>query len=619
MSKSRVKRLSPTGLEVTDLAFAPDGRHLATASKDKTIKVWNVSTRRVVATLAGHANDISHLAFSSDGTRLASTSRIDGSVKLWDWALAEEALSVKQRVGVKAARGRPEDNRSALAFSPDGLRLLSLAKGELTVWETTAAPKRTSAPPVPNSEPPNLPAGPQPLEDRAVPLFGLGWAFNFGGIRTGAKGIGIALDDAGNIYVSGMYSGKVDFDPNNTNPNAKPVRTSSGRYANNYVAKYLANGTFQWVTDLGDNGPGAPGVSVAVQGDIVVAGYPTVFVSGRAAAVARLDVATGAVAWLTPIAASDNNRMCVAVGPAGSVYVSGDIATSQVFVSRLDAAGGVTWTTTGSAVSRARGIGLAVDTAGNAYATGEYTGMMALGTKSLTSWAGTADAFVWKLDAKGETTWVGSLGSDGGDSGQGIALDAAGNVLVTGMWGSGSTASQNNFNPNSGPAVRLTHLGSSDCYVAKFAPAADGGLTLTWVKNIGGTADCRGLAITTDTAGNVYTTGSFIGTINFNPNNGAKRNLSSAGGGWSDIFVSKLTPSGDYADAAGFGSEGVDFCRGIVVDRSNNVYAIGCFVGAVNFSPTGTNKLTAVGHQDVVILKLTQGGSKPPQEPPPKP
>lgn len=451
-----------------------------------------------------------------------------------------------------------------------------------------------------------------PLEDRAVPSFGLDWAFNFGGTGpgtwTGGKGNSVALDGSGNVYVSGTYTGTADFDPNDTNPAASQVLTSTGYYANNYVAKYTADGTFQWVADLGDNGLGAPGVSVAVQGGNAFVGYPTAVAGGTAAAVARLDAATGAFAWVTPLAAPGNVRIAIAVGPAGSVYATGDIDQSQVFVSQLDAAGNLTWTTTSSVSSGTRGIGLAVDAAGNAYATGTYTGTVAFGGTSLTSWAGTSDAFLWKVNASGGTVWAGSMGSNGADLGEGVALDAAGNVLVTGMWGYGSTKSQNNFNPGSGSAVRLTNRGSYDCYVAKLAPAAGGGLTLTWAKNLGGFGDDRGLGIATDAAGSVYTIGQFGGVVNFNPNKGAKRNLTASSP--QDIFVSKLTSAGNYADAAGFGGAGIDFGRGIVVDGSGSVYAIGCFVGTVDFNPAGTTNLTSNGHQDVFVLKLTQSGAR---------
>src|SRR4051794_15174883 len=105
------------------------------------------------------------------------------------------------------------------------------------------------------------------LEDRTTPSFGFGSAFNFG--AAGADyGIGAALDTAGNVYVSGMYSGTVDFDPNPTTPASNHVLTSAASY-DNFGAKYLANGTFQWAMDLGSNAQGGPGETVAVQGSNV--------------------------------------------------------------------------------------------------------------------------------------------------------------------------------------------------------------------------------------------------------------------------------------------------------------------------------------------------------------
>src|SRR5438552_877594 len=69
------------------------------------------------------------------------------------------------------------------------------------------------------------------LEDRSLPSFGFGSALAFGG--TGSDfGIGVATDSSANVYVSGMYSGTVNFDPNNTNPTSNQTLTASGGYDN---------------------------------------------------------------------------------------------------------------------------------------------------------------------------------------------------------------------------------------------------------------------------------------------------------------------------------------------------------------------------------------------------
>jgi Beta-propeller repeat len=443
----------------------------------------------------------------------------------------------------------------------------------------------------------------QLLEDRAVPSFGFGSAFGFGG--AGADyGIGIALDTSGNVYVSGMYQGTVDFDPNHTNPTSNHVLAASGDYAN-FAAKYLADGTFQWATDLGANANGAPYETVAVQGPNVFVGYSTGAPGDTL--VARLDTATGTTAWTITVASGGAIAAGVAAGPAGGVYVTGANAAAQAFVSRLDASGATLWTRTSSGGS-AYGSRPAVDGSGNVYVSGSYTGTTAFGSTTLTSWSGTQDAFVWKLDAGGSSVWAGSMGSNGTDYAKGIALDGSGNLLVTGGWGAGSsTASQNNnFNPNSGTTIKLTNHGGFDIYIAKLAPATNGGLALSWAKDIGSYGDDWGQGVAVDGAGNIYTTGLFTGTVNFNPNNGKSQYLSSGGGG--GIFVSKLDASGKYVAAAGMsgaansGGNG----RAIALDASGNVFTTGVFSGTVNFNPNGTYNLTSNGSVDAFVSKLTQ-------------
>src|SRR5690242_17994657 len=65
------------------IAFHPDGRHMASAGVDHTIKVWDVSTGRTVRTLRGHDDKVLALAYAPDGRALASAGR-EGMVYLWD-------------------------------------------------------------------------------------------------------------------------------------------------------------------------------------------------------------------------------------------------------------------------------------------------------------------------------------------------------------------------------------------------------------------------------------------------------------------------------------------------------------------------------------------------------
>src|SRR5262245_59609092 len=99
---------------VQSVAFSPDGKTLASASGDKSIKLWDVATGKQQATLKGHTESVRSVAFSPDGKTLASASK-DETVKLWD---------VEGLKNTATLRG-PQKDLWSVAFSPDGKTLAS--------------------------------------------------------------------------------------------------------------------------------------------------------------------------------------------------------------------------------------------------------------------------------------------------------------------------------------------------------------------------------------------------------------------------------------------------------------------------------------------------------------
>jgi hypothetical protein len=145
------------------------------------------------------------------------------------------------------------------------------------------------------------------------------------------------------------------------------------------------------------------------------------------------------------------------------------------------------------------------------------------------------------------------------------------------------------------------------CLVGNSAQAAAGDIDFLWAKQIGGSGSDEGFGITIDSDGNVYTTGYFEGTVDFDPGVGIT-NLTSAGG--RDIFISKLDSNGNFVWAKRIGGASDDYGNRIFLDSSGNVYTTGLFGGIVDFDPgSGTNNLASNGSNDIFILKLDRNGN----------
>ncbi len=174
-------------------------------------------------------------------------------------------------------------------------------------------------------------------------------------------------------------------------------------------------------------------------------------------------------------------------------------------------------------------------------------------------------------------------------------MDGSGDVYTTGLFR--GTA---DFSPDV-VAPDLTSAGDNDIFVSKL----NGSGNYDWAVRLGGTTNDFGYGIAVDGGGDVYTTGVFTGTADFDPGAGTAQLTS---GGIGDIFVSKLDSSGEYVWAKGMegtGGTSVGEGSGIAVDGSGSVHTTGYFSDTVDFDPgPGTADLTSAGGNDIFVSKL---------------
>jgi hypothetical protein len=176
-------------------------------------------------------------------------------------------------------------------------------------------------------------------------------------------------------------------------------------------------------------------------------------------------------------------------------------------------------------------------------------------------------------------------------------LDSVGNIYTTGNFYGTS-----DFNPGTG-VLNLTSVNTScptcaDIFICKL----DNWGNSLWARQIGGTGRDVATSIVIDADGDIYTTGTFNGTVDFNPLNGTY-NLSAVG---YEIFVSKLDALwGGFIWAKSMGGTSFEGSNSITLDLAGNVYTTGYFQGISDFDPSNNSYfLTPFGNQDIYISKL---------------
>lgn len=306
------------------------------------------------------------------------------------------------------------------------------------------------------------------------------------------------------------------------------------------------------------------------------------------------------------------------IDDSGNVYITGGFQgiadfnpnadtiylTSQgffdFFFAKYDANGNFIWAKSiGSSTGSDLAYNISIDKSGNIYLTGHFQGTADfdpnIGNESLTA-TGICDIFFAKYDSNGNYIWAKSIATNSYGYGNGITVDSIGNVYVI-----GSFRSISDFDP-SNDTVCLTPFGVYDIFFAKYDPSGN----YVWAKNIGSVHNDYGKSIIVDNTDNIYITGSFEDTADFDPGHGTLILIPVDS---SDIFFAKYDNNGNIIWAKNIGSTNDDIGYSITVDSSKNVYLTGEFQGPADFDPgTGTATLLSNGTDDIFFAKYNSQG-----------
>ena len=369
------------------------------------------------------------------------------------------------------------------------------------------------------------------------------WSKRFG--STGDDRVqGIAVDDVGNIIVTGHFQETVNF-------GGGALTSAYDQVFNLYsfdifLAKYSPDGTHIWSKRFGNAGEDIGyGVAAESNGDVLLTGAFSGWV----------DFGGGY------LQGSNGGRNTVVAKFSGS---SGEHIWSKNFLSISDDAG----------------YGIGIDNSDNILVAGEFSGTVDFGDGQVDS-AGMSDIFVVKFLPDGSYVWSKQVGGTGNDVANDAAVDSAGNIVVTGFF-------SNTVNFGGGA---LTSSGPWDIFVAKYSSSG----AHVWSKKLGGTSIDEAYDVAIDGNNNVVVTGSFVSTADFGDGP-----LTSAGS--YDIFVAKYAgANGAHIWSSRFGGSGIEEGYGIAVNGSSDVFVTGFFPGTVDF---GSGPLTSNGLYDIFLLQL---------------
>jgi len=420
-----------------------------------------------------------------------------------------------------------------------------------------------------------------------------------GGVSLDLAG-SVSIDNAGNCYSTGLYTGTAVFG-NITIPNAG--------FRDIYITKQSPSGSLLWVKHAGgvfvdggvkvlNDAAGNLYVTGTIEGlthfdgiTVIVNGGP--LWDGEDVFLAKIDP-SGNYLWVKNYGGVSQDWVSdFGFDPLGNLiltgffydtFTAGTIALNSageldIFIMKVDTAGTPIW---GKRIGGASVDQSPVLNCRNnfIYQAGTFAGTVNFDGTILTS-QGLSDIYVAKFDLSGNQVWVKRAGGSGSEIVKQLITDNSENIYMNGSFE--NTAF---FGGNS-----VTSSGMLDIFLAKYNLAGDN----LWVKSAGGSTTDVGNAVVIDNSGNIYISGYFSSTATF-------ENTQVNSNGSNDIYLAKYTPGGNFLSIITAGGTSTDAALGLVTDAGNNLYMSGVFSNSVDF---GNFNVTSHGVTDVFVLKIS--------------
>lgn len=287
---------------------------------------------------------------------------------------------------------------------------------------------------------------------------------------------------------------------------------------------------------------------------------------------------------------------------------SGGPFSDDVFLLKLDPNQNLLWAKQWGGIDEEFAYSIQIDKAGYFYVYGYFEGNVdfdpGVGVFNLNAQGASYDAYLSKFDFAGNFIWAKRIMSGTGDAyAKSMTIDDQGNIYTAGYILGTADA-----DPGTG-VLLIGTPGMNSIFVAKYDSAG----AVQWAKAMIGNDIVHCFSVAVDAHGNVFTTGGFLGSVDFDPGPGTY-NLTNTSIVHMEIYVNKLDSSGNFvwADlmAGGISMIFTDMWGTCVMaDDSGNVYYTGYFHGTVDFDPgPGVYNLTSAGSLDMFLGKLDSLG-----------